>query len=186
MQKIRTPRSAWVYPRPCGGNSVLVGPVHCRMVYPRPCGGNRGRGLDSSARAGLSPPVRGKHWIGSSDSLVSGSIPARAGETANRPLASGLMWVYPRPCGGNRGRGLDSSARAGLSPPVRGKHWIGSSDSLVSGSIPARAGETANRPLASGLMWVYPRPCGGNVQHASRIMDELGLSPPVRGKLHRA
>ena len=49
------------------------------------------------------------------------------------------------------------------------------------GSIPARAGEPARRTRGGPSSAVYPRPCGGAAQQATRTMRARGLSPPVRG-----
>ena len=171
-----------VYPRPCGGNldkagviSGLVRSIPARagepessaamvdfaMVYPRPCGGTAKCSRFTSHPQGLSPPVRGNPKLSRLYSLISGSIPARAGEPEHRPSRPSPSWVYPRPCGGTAVTDWRAVVASGLSPPVRGNHFGVSRKALYPRSIPARAGGTP-------MVFV-------------RLALVKGLSPPVRG-----
>ena len=111
-------------------------------VYPRWCGGNSLFVHTKAPILGLSPLVRGKHWDLTSQYIISGSIPAGAGETQLSIACSHCTGVYPRWCGGNfkvHNHGVEVE---GLSPLVRGKHTIHCFPVLQHGSIPAGAGET--------------------------------------------
>ena len=70
----------------------------------------------------------------------------------------------------------------GPSPRVRGKPTITQSIDGFLGSIPARAGETVERPLGSNKGGVHPRACGGNLDRLLQPVQRLGPSPRVRGK----
>ena len=114
-------------------------------VYPRACGGTRLPSLARRLLGGLSPRVRGNPSSIACAAASWGSIPARAGE----PLAFGGLparsRVYPRACGGTRGRGGEAPALSGLSPRVRGNriHLVRLNEPVR--SIPARAGEPPRR-----------------------------------------
>ena len=73
----------------------------------------------------------------------------------------------------------------GLSPRVRGNHHWRRRCELARGSIPACAGEPAAQRGRVAISGVYPRVCGGT-GHAGEIpIIAKGLSPRVRGNLHR-
>ncbi len=151
-------------------------------VYPRLCGGNWAIFGGAPMLSGLSPLVRGKRLRGIARSIVSGSIPACAGETCRSPDPNTNQRVYPRLCGGNITRPHLVEKLAGLSPLVRGKPTIWPGDSLPGGSIPACAGETIPYSSRISSRRVYPRLCGGNPSTLVIASRRPGLSPLVRGK----
>ena len=179
----------------CGGNCIPTGsipacagepsggsvPYSRHGVYPRLCGGTWIKSDPSQMKAGLSPPVRGNPARLAHHGDVRGAIPACAGEPLVRLCGGYGAAVYPRLCGGT---GCGSPALAssrGLSPPVRGNRRMMAQPRRWSRSIPACAGEPANKliPLAKGA--VYPRLCGGTPRTSSPGEIIGGLSPPVRG-----
>ena len=89
--------------------------------------------------------------------------------------------VYPRVCGGTRGRRPPPERRRGLSPRVRGNQQSGETAVIGGGSIPACAGEPSTRSGRPRRAEVYPRVCGGTTAPGSFIPHSLGLSPRVRG-----
>ena len=110
---------------------------------------------------GLSPRVRGNHAMLSLIPYDMGSIPARAGEPHGGEKIIMRWRVYPRACGGTRAAVRQRDRDVGLSPRVRGNPRAALCAAVLSGSIPARAGEPISKaplPIASG---VYPRACGG-------------------------
>ena len=111
--------------------------------------------------SGLSPRVRGNLLLLVLSTSLCRSIPACAGE----PVIPGMMNVpspvYPRVCGGTEWVHATSASVQGLSPRVRGNQLATSGHILVSGSIPACAGE----PHLNMKRDIYDR----------------GLSPRVRG-----
>ena len=154
-------------------------------VYPRVCGGTRRRGSPRRLRRGLSPRVRGNPLAYLLSVMMSGSIPACAGEPRQLHLFSVIITVYPRVCGGTYTAHSLATAKEGLSPRVRGN--LGNQDAAPSnpGSIPACAGEPrCGRPLGCCL-GVYPRVCGGTSGSKSTSCRASGLSPRVRGNRYR-
>ena len=157
------PSSARVYPRVCGGTSV----VGC------------GRGV----AIGLSPRVRGNRLLRERRALQRRSIPACAGEPRQIEL-SVLAWrVYPRVCGGTSEWEIAGEPWQGLSPRVRGNRDGGIYTRYSHGSIPACAGEPCLDGIGPIPAGVYPRVCGGTPPFARCACVNWGLSPRVRGNL---
>ena len=96
----------------------------------------------SIRHVGLSPLVRGKLRFVRRYFFLLGSIPACAGETVPVIVFDFIVRVYPRLCGGNKIKALNSTGSWGLSPLVRGKPFCPHSSPADTGSIPACAGET--------------------------------------------
>ena len=69
----------------------------------------------------------------------------------------------------------------GLSPRVRGNPEPVPGGESPAGSIPASAGE----PRVTCTLWpktgVYPRECGGTSDEDAAVVQQVGLSPRVRG-----
>ena len=129
-----------------------------RTVHPRACGGNRLRPADL--------PVGDE-----------GSIPARAGETAQTEERAILKSCRSIP------------ARAGETSSQRQSALA----RVVLRSIPARAGETTRvrkrhhpQETSSSIRRVHPRACGGNHRSnvSAAVISHRGPSPRVRGKPH--
>ena len=198
----KSPRTARVYPRVCGGTChTLSRPSQRRglsprvrgnrlpplsitaTVYPRVCGGTCWKAALRSRMMGLSPRVRGNPERVSQRNPAFGSIPACAGEPRRTELVLEPAKVYPRVCGGTLyqlGRG---NASRGLSPRVRGNRIPKPQRSNIAGSIPACAGEPPRRSVRPAGASVYPRVCGGTARSNSPTWKAPGLSPRVRGNL---
>ena len=84
------------------------------------CGGTYQLVWASPPCQGLSPRVRGNRRNGFQRPLPVGSIPACAGEPGLAALKDKDDEVYPRVCGGTRGRPAFTCRIRGLSPRVRG------------------------------------------------------------------
>ena len=154
-------------------------------VYPRVGGGNAANTAAVSALAGLSPRGRGKRPLCVHRLARARSIPAWAGETADKAEKQNAIKVYPRVGGGNAPRFTLESDMPGLSPRGRGKLALGPNARRECRSIPAWAGETAPTIIRSISVRVYPRVGGGNALLRSHSLVEIGLSPRGRGKLRR-
>ena len=89
--------------------------------------------------------------------------------------------VYPRGCGGARGRAGMACLYRGLSPRVRGSPHARQICAQRGGSIPAGAGEPGDFRQEKGKGRVYPRGCGGAGVALAAIAAAWGLSPRVRG-----
>ena len=130
---------------------------------------------------GLSPRVRGNHFVSVLKTVLGRSIPACAGEPPVRRASADMTSVYPRVCGGTQGLAEAEKGAEGLSPRVRGNlDVLDVLDARVR-SIPACAGEPAATAFQVMMMRVYPRVCGGTCVLARRGARPSGLSPRVRG-----
>ena len=152
-----------------------------RRVYPRTCGGTDSRAHAQLVHTGLSPHVRGNRAERLGGLCREGSIPARAGEPATSIRGRSVTRVYPRTCGGTSSCPVRDLHARGLSPHVRGNLGAGSAEPVLTGSIPARAGEPVFSCFLWFLVWVYPRTCGGTTVDARCQRRSSGLSPHVRG-----
>ncbi len=70
----------------------------------------------------------------------------------------------------------------GSSPRVRGKVIKNIGTGVITGFIPACAGESHPPKALSNGLRVHPRVCGGKKGHNGRLGREVGSSPRVRGK----
>ena len=156
-----------------------------RKVYPRPRGGTPLVGLPFSGYPGLSPPTRGNPLLKRAVNEHPRSIPAHAGEPADRFLFGGIVRVYPRPRGGTSFANRQPLRLGGLSPPTRGNPGQWRVTARLTGSIPAHAGEPPNANIDSKSSEVYPRPRGGTIFISDTTCKRCGLSPPTRGNRAR-
>ena len=152
-----------------------------RRVYPRECGGTEEALEDFPQGTGLSPRVRGNPRRPSQSAPTPGSIPASAGEPTAASMSSLMLGVYPRECGGTRGRRATCPPPRGLSPRVRGNPPSPAPIRAAARSIPASAGEPPARRRSRRRGGVYPRECGGTTVIWDDCQSVVGLSPRVRG-----
>ena len=131
---------------------------------------------------GLSPRGRWKRFVSSTNVLLSGSIPAWAGETSGRQVRREFWAVYPRVGGGNAMSKYHVDKAKGLSPRGRGKLIAIPIKAESIRSIPAWAGETRQHASTRRLQEVYPRVGGGNEIKMAETLYPEGLSPRGRGK----
>ena len=130
---------------------------------------------------GLSPRMRGNLRQRGSAHGGRGSIPAHAGEPKPAGRLQLSTRVYPRACGGTRGRVGGYRSDVGLSPRMRGNHPEVNQDALLLGSIPAHAGEPRRGRARCRRVRVYPRACGGTRGGLPGPLATEGLSPRMRG-----
>ena len=150
-------------------------------VYPRVCGGTFRDWARQNSGLGLSPRVRGNPDVDRARAKAFGSIPACAGEPTTTTTAHQIAWVYPRVCGGTSLACTSWRPPLGLSPRVRGNQHPFRSIEKPVGSIPACAGEPNSLKLVRPAARVYPRVCGGTGSEESTRSALKGLSPRVRG-----
>ena len=168
----------------CAGEpTVLLRSDGGEEVYPRVCGGTGVRSVISAMPGGLSPRVRGNPGVVLIRTGAQRSIPACAGEPRHPGRQDAAGRVYPRVCGGTRGRYLDITGAHGLSPRVRGNRSPAAVHRPALRSIPACAGEPGVGDKRVDAGGVYPRVCGGTPQQSHRKPEPEGLSPRVRGNL---
>ena len=132
---------------------------------------------------GLSPRTRGslvRRWP---TVLLSGSIPAHAGEPRRPCIAPRAGTVYPRARGGAVTGWLIGHFCRGLSPRTRGSPYRRCRRVVPPRSIPAHAGEPRTSPSRPTTGTVYPRARGGAWDCDSLMAGRKGLSPRTRGSL---
>ena len=151
----------WAYPRVCGGTCAGVG------KGPTP--------------VGLSPRMRGNLADTFLSGVVTGPIPAYAGEPDGHAPASRPLRAYPRVCGGTNDVGRGRGADGGLSPRMRGNQTTPNTPVYRKGPIPAYAGEPLTRAERGADTRAYPRVCGGTDNVVHDVRCDQGLSPRMRG-----
>ncbi len=153
-----------VGPIPAGAGETLYPVLSALMywAYPRGRGGNGRLILIDWLEKGLSPRARGKLAINGCISDMLRPIPAGAGETNHCFCPCNRHRAYPRGRGGNPSIVCTTQGCRGLSPRARGKLTHLKSDDLVSGPIPAGAGETPRCSNRRTHRRAYPRGRGGN------------------------
>ena len=162
-RRYRSPASASVYPRVCGGTAFAAyWEAHCE---------------------GLSPRVRGNPADLPNLAVRLRSIPACAGEPLGAVPTQRVKEVYPRVCGGTARALRAQGGHGGLSPRVRGNLDHDILTAFPQWSIPACAGEPVSPPRPRCRSSVYPRVCGGTILTPSGLQARNGLSPRVRGNL---
>ena len=166
----------------CAGEPAAEKAVVASLrVYPRVCGGTSVLSLELPLSTGLSPRVRGNPAQAFITKSWWGSIPACAGEPLRPTPTPGRSQVYPRVCGGTVGHRRCEGFGTGLSSRVRGNR-LGVDDLHAhAGSIPACAGEPWAACHRRTCTWVYPRVCGGTLDPPRQQVGGEGLSPRVRG-----
>ena len=134
---------------------------------------------------GLSPRVRGNLAECSAHTRPRRSIPACTGEPEHPIDVLDRSAVYPRVYGGTGASQHFPRMGNGLSPRVRG-NLPSLCVSIGKGrSIPACTGEPQCDVLHVGKSQVYPRVYGGTDVWFLPQDHSYGLSPRVRGNLHR-
>ena len=154
-------------------------------VYPRVGGGAWLDRSDDRQAEGLSPRGRGSPEGVVVTFKMDGSIPAWAGEPQISASVASLSRVYPRVGGGAIDKAPANTRVEGLSPRGRGSLSRPSGPFVVSGSIPAWAGEPSASRQSESLQRVYPRVGGGALPAADRHGRSRGLSPRGRGSRER-
>ena len=125
--------------------------------------------------------MRGNHNILPGEGAGLGSIPAHAGEPAERETWIWSPGVYPRACGGTGDPGTGGPFVSGLSPRMRGNRCARQLRPDLRGSIPAHAGEPLVLEMSRPSLGVYPRACGGTNTFGRLALIYPGLSPRMRG-----
>ena len=138
-----------------GGQQKVKWPPPFGGGHPRACGGTSGTPAHNDPYATLL--------------LVSQSQPGKP-----------VQGLSPR-LGGTDGGTNNLHFLAGLSPRLRGNRQTKLISLGQRGSIPAPAGEPSLRPVHGLSVWVYPRACGGTFAYDAILLDQVGLSPRLRG-----
>ena len=155
---------------------------HTSRAHPRSRGENVRVGDGYGRSSGSSPLTRGKQRDQGQAERRGGLIPAHAGKTRQKALASCIKKAHPRSRGENCRIGRVETKSAGSSPLTRGKHLRPIEEALSDGLIPAHAGKTpSHRNHRTGIR-AHPRSRGENGLPATPGLPLTGSSPLTRGK----
>ena len=169
-------------PRGRGKRSGCVLPGSNCAAHPRVGGENLGGGRRPPDTRGSSPRGRGKRADRPLGARRSGLIPAWAGKTERKSLASRREPAHPRVGGENRWPATCWARLWGSSPRGRGKLGV-AAERLDGGRlIPAWAGKTSVIMARFGRWQAHPRVGGENGGWARRARYDRGSSPRGRGK----
>ena len=152
-------------------------------VYPRVCGGTSVIMRSTRYERGLSPRVRGNHQPLDLSRIHVRSIPRVCGGTSRSLRTSACAHGLSPRVRGNQPGTLRSPVCGRSIPRVCGgtRHICG--PQMAARSIPACAGEPCPARHRPGRSPVYPRVCGGTNVIRLTGWAEQGLSPRVRGNL---
>ena len=199
----RLQRVPAVHPRVCGGSGLVIAitggfygasprvrgkhdaalaPLRACRCIPACAGEARVVRPPPSGGGGASPRVRGKLSMFFARPVTCGCIPACAGEARSPTGRIRRASVHPRVCGGSRREKSPTTQRSGASPRVRGKPPLPYGLQVLTGCIPACAGEARCMSIPMGAGGVHPRVCGGSTNRAFSRRPTRGASPRVRGK----
>ena len=178
----RTSSATGLIPARAGKTSRVHRSGLRRRAHPRACGENSPTPSSARLDRGSSPRVRGKLRSLYRASYGDGLIPARAGKTYTLSSPAGSLSAHPRACGENALGKASGSLTSGSSPRVRGKRWSCRPRRRIRGLIPARAGKTSRKSLATSRRLAHPRACGENLADLRDQLYSAGSSPRVRGK----
>ncbi len=113
--------------------------------------------------------------------VISGIIPAYAGNTSPaRPVTSSAR-DHPRICGEHPKEAVPWVPPLGSSPHMRGTRCGRETCRSRPGIIPAYAGNTSRRTWTSCMTRDHPRICGEHLVSALALNGNAGSSPHMRG-----
>ena len=128
--------------------------------------------------------MRGTLERGSRASAVPGIIPAYAGNTFAPVAPISNYRDHPRVCGEHATMYTWVSSPGGSSPRMRGTPACPRLLDLLTGIIPAYAGNTCCPSFLLQLRWDHPRVCGEHAHDVELTCLTGGSSPRMRGTLH--
>ena len=132
---------------------------------------------------GSSPRMRGTLKQAFHCVVVSGIIPADAGNTQAAARNCRYCPDHPRGCGEHVSRHMSETARDGSSPRMRGTRYARCPTELYQRIIPADAGNTGIHELDDEIGEDHPRGCGEHAFRLGALAGDLGSSPRMRGTL---
>ena len=149
--------------------------------HPRVCGEHLEMCIPITSREGSSPRMRGTPAAAAAARPDAGIIPAYAGNTHGQGVALYLGRDHPRVCGEHPYYYQIHITPQGSSPRMRGTRTIDLRQRGILGIIPAYAGNTQRRILASAGRGDHPRVCGEHVRENRTTAWLTGSSPRMRG-----
>ena len=164
------------------GNTAQAGRhVRCLWAHPRSRGEHTSTQHHLDHLVGSSPLARGTPGDRVITGITAGLIPARAGNTSYPSLPYPLPGAHPRSRGEHMVSVTEGLPSAGSSPLARGTPLREGNLNRMSGLIPARAGNTNDRPRAVRDRRAHPRSRGEHQQARKMVFTSAGSSPLARG-----
>ena len=149
-------------PRVRGRRQPTQPPPTRTWAHPRMCGADRLPGANAGEPDGSSPRVRGRRRYPVGRVMVSGLIPACAGQTVLTETSGSPPAAHPRVCGADHSAVALVSNMGGSSPRVRGRPTTVVSRPSILGLIPACAGQTRQCRAPRHRSSAHPRVCGAD------------------------
>ena len=168
---------------PARAGNTLRRAVSCTLhrAHPRSRGEHERWDLKNLAVQGSSPLARGTPGRRDFRGVQRGLIPARAGNTGYLNFWLTVLRAHPRSRGEHTVTPHAFNDSGGSSPLARGTRSEGRSAGVVSGLIPARAGNTYRRFTASAFCRAHPRSRGEHPLPGNPSTPDAGSSPLARG-----
>ena len=151
--------------------------------HPRICGEHPSSIAFSVCGMGSSPHMRGTRLRVVPSVCALGIIPAYAGNTPQAAMIRMVLRDHPRICGEHIGDWIVKHKGPGSSPHMRGTLFARVRLVVISGIIPAYAGNTQTGHSSSSIPWDHPRICGEHQIPVHERVQREGSSPHMRGTL---
>ena len=149
----------------CAGNTCVCVVLYIGLGdHPRVCGEHSISLFCTILELGSSPRVRGTRAAPRATYLMTGIIPACAGNTGSHASELVDSGDHPRVCGEHWIDSRIENLARGSSPRVRGTPVCFTENAARMGIIPACAGNTSPDRPAAAEAWDHPRVCG---EHAN-------------------
>ena len=132
--------------------------------HPRVCGEHADLREHDHIGRGSSPRMRGTPTASGVGVPLIGIIPAYAGNTPTHSYPTVIARDHPRVCGEHLMDVCHANSDRGSSPRMRGTHCLGLPCKLLSGIIPAYAGNTPAETTSDCYNWDHPRVCGEHIK----------------------
>ncbi len=169
-------------PAHAGQTTYMHTGLTASRVDPRSRGADDMIDLQTTTGTGRSPLTRGRPAGVDVRVAFPGSIPAHAGQTCAGAAVDVLGGVDPRSRGADRCAARRACWATGRSPLTRGRRASAAGAGLVSGSIPAHAGQTARLERRDHHGRVDPRSRGADFSGYGAVSPASGRSPLTRGR----
>ena len=170
-----------IIPAHAGLTKTLFASKDGQRDHPRACGAHVDAIIDAWRVWGSSPRMRGSPPHPHHHLARPRIIPAHAGLTGGRFVASSTVWDHPRACGAHCVLESFAAAHLGSSPRMRGSPSCVKQQNHDLGIIPAHAGLTmmiARFLINNGD---HPRACGAHYDDCKIPYQQWGSSPRMRG-----
>ena len=174
--------SRGITPAYAGKRWTVAGTVAARWDHPRVCGEKASLMLASDAELGSPPRMRGKVREIKTGKSRRGITPAYAGKRRRCCAFRWLPWDHPRVCGEKQNVAYSFAPRSGSPPRMRGKDDLNRKQYTNKGITPAYAGKSFSKCFRISSSRDHPRVCGEKLRAYTKIWNEWGSPPRMRGK----